>query len=117
MNGEQLYALYAQKNLTVMNCDVEAWDFLEVDDQAVWNAMAETIGGELDPSVPRRERFMTREQFTDHYFRNRSSEDRQIKLTHYQVLPCYCSHDSCLGWALILNDSVDDHMGTHGVPG
>lgn len=53
MNGEKLYALYTQKNLEVMNCGVEDWDFLEVDDQAVWNAMADSIAVEFDPSADR----------------------------------------------------------------
>jgi hypothetical protein len=51
MNGEQLYALYERKNLEVMDCDVEIWDRLEFDDQAVWNEMATTIAAEFDPQI------------------------------------------------------------------
>jgi hypothetical protein len=53
MNGQQLYALYERKNLEVMNCGVEAWAGLERDDQDVWNAMAEAIAVEFDPSADR----------------------------------------------------------------
>lgn len=53
MNGEQLYALYTRKNLEVMNCDVEDWDFLEIDDQAVWSEMAAAIAVESDPEIAR----------------------------------------------------------------
>lgn len=53
MNGRQLYALYTRKNLEVMNCGVEEWDGLEVDDQETWNAIAEAIASEFDPSVAR----------------------------------------------------------------
>lgn len=53
MNGEQLYALYERKNAEVMDCGVEEWGELEADDQAVWNAMAEAIAVEFDPSADR----------------------------------------------------------------
>lgn len=53
MTGEQLYALYARKNDEVMNCGVEAWEGLELDDQEVWNAMAAAIAVEFDPSADR----------------------------------------------------------------
>lgn len=54
MNGEQLYVLYAQKWLEIGNAVVEPeWDFLEVDDQAVWNAMADSIAVVFDPDLAR----------------------------------------------------------------
>ena len=53
MTGQQLYALYERKNIEVMNCEVDKWDFLEVDDQETWNAMADAIATEFDPSTAR----------------------------------------------------------------
>jgi hypothetical protein len=53
MTGERLYALYVRKNDEVMNCEVEAWEGLERDDQDVWNAMAQAIAAEFDPSADR----------------------------------------------------------------
>jgi hypothetical protein len=53
MTGEQIYALYARKNDEVINCEVEAWEGLELDDQEVWNQMATAIAVEFDPSADR----------------------------------------------------------------
>lgn len=54
MNGKRLYALYAQKWLEIGNAVVDPeWDFLEVDDQAVWNAMADSIAVVFDPELMR----------------------------------------------------------------
>jgi hypothetical protein len=40
MTGEQLYALYVRKNIEVASCAVDAWEFLEIDEQEIWNQMA-----------------------------------------------------------------------------
>lgn len=40
MNGEQLYAIYADASNDVANCEVEGWDLLSLDDQQVWTALA-----------------------------------------------------------------------------
>lgn len=55
MNGQQLYQLYVNKNLEVMNCGVDDWESLEPDDQAVWSAIADSIASEFDPTAARAE--------------------------------------------------------------
>jgi hypothetical protein len=53
MNGKALHALFAQKWLEVAACEEEPWDFLEVDEQAVWNAVADSIAVSFDPALMR----------------------------------------------------------------
>lgn len=54
VTGEQLYALFVRMNEQVMHCGVDPWDMLSFsEDQAVWNAMAEAIAVEFDPSASR----------------------------------------------------------------
>jgi hypothetical protein len=48
MNGQELYALYEQKNHELLNCGVDQWDELSADDQSVWDAMAVAFMEEIE---------------------------------------------------------------------
>jgi hypothetical protein len=43
MNGEHLYALYADTSNDVANCDVEGLDTLSAEDQQTWSTMADKL--------------------------------------------------------------------------
>lgn len=52
MTGAELYALYVRKLDEVMSSDTDPWDDIEAD-WPLWNAMADAIGSEFDPSANR----------------------------------------------------------------
>jgi hypothetical protein len=43
MNGQELYEMYVQANIDVMNCGVEEWDALMTDDRVIWETMASRL--------------------------------------------------------------------------
>lgn len=42
MTGEQLYALYREKNLE-RGCDTDAWDDIDTSEREVWSLMATSL--------------------------------------------------------------------------
>ncbi len=42
MTGEELYAIYVEKNLVLENCVMDDWQNI-IDDHDLWDAIAETV--------------------------------------------------------------------------
>lgn len=43
INGEELYAIYADENLTVGGAEVEEWESMPEEEKAVWDAFAANL--------------------------------------------------------------------------